>query len=190
MFWMRDHLIRTLPINTPNLYLRRFAVSDAQKAYDNWMSDEDVTEFLSWDAHKNPKISSEVITRWVGQYRLGTMDWCITLKPYMEPIGSITAVQDFPEKRYCEIGYCIAKDHWGNGYMTEALKAVTDFIFTNTDYLWIQARCDPENHGSKRCLEKCRYRHIADADLPYEKRSGEIKTRRIYMIKRSDLLMI
>jgi ribosomal-protein-alanine N-acetyltransferase len=179
-------VIRTLPIRTSRLYLRQFTVSDVTKAYENWMSDKDVTEFLTWNAHRSPEETERVISGWVRAYDLGTMDWCITLKKDGEPIGSITAVQDFPEKRYCELGYCIAKDHWGKGYMTEAVRAVTSFIFQNTDYLWIQARYDSENHGSERCLEKCGYRHVTDADLPCKKRNGEIRTYRMMRIDRRD----
>ena len=168
-------MIRTLPICTSRLYLRQFKVADAPKAYDTWMSDGDVTEFLTWDAHRSPEESEAMIERWVFAYDYGTMDWCITLRKDHEPIGSITAVQDFPEKKYCELGYCIGKEYWGKGYMTEALEAVTGFIFQNTDYEWVQARCDSENYGSRRCLEKCNYKLVADLELPCEKRKGEVR---------------
>lgn len=183
-------MIRTYPINTERLYLRQFSTSDSEKAYDNWMSDPDVTEFLSWDTHKGPDESKRTISGWVYSYEFGTMDWCITLKPHLEPIGSITAVQDFPDKRYCELGYCISKDQWNKGIMTEALRAVTLYIFKNTDYQWIQARCDSENHQSRRCLEKCKYTHATDLDLPSEKRNGEIRRYHMMKIERKDLLII
>jgi len=179
-------LIRTYPIQTPRLYLRQFMITDVPRAYDNWMSDGDVAEFLTWEPHRSVEETERTIRNWIFLYEAGTMDWCITLKH--EPIGSITAVQDFPGKGYCELGYCIAKDHWGKGYMTEAVRAVTGYIFQNTDYTWIQARCDSENHGSKRCLEKCSYRHIADVELPSEKRKGEIRIYQMMKIDRRDMI--
>jgi ribosomal-protein-alanine N-acetyltransferase len=166
-------------------------LSDAAAAYDNWMSDDDVTEFLSWETHKSREESEMAIRNWILSYEFGTMDWCITtVKQKQEPIGSITAVQDFPERGYCELGYCISKEHWGKGYMTEAVKAVTGFIFQNTDYIWIQARCDSENYGSIRCLEKCNYRHAADINLPSKKGKGEIRTYRMMKIDRRDIIRI
>jgi RimJ/RimL family protein N-acetyltransferase len=72
--------------------------------------------------------------------------------------------------------------------MTEALRAVTGYIFQNTDYLWIQARCDTENYGSRRCLEKSNYRHTADIELPSAKRKGEIRTYSIMKIDRKDTI--
>jgi ribosomal-protein-alanine N-acetyltransferase len=167
-----------------------FVLSDSRKAYENWMSDEDVTEFLTWNAHANPETSAAMISSWIRSYEAGTMDWCITLKSNREPIGSITAVQDFPGRRYCELGYCIAKDCWGKGYMTEAVRGVTEHIFRNTDYLWVQARCDSENFGSRRCLEKCGYEHAADLCLPCAKRNGEIRKCHMMRIERRDIIRI
>ncbi|MCL2032146.1 MAG: GNAT family N-acetyltransferase [Methanomassiliicoccaceae archaeon] len=180
-------MIRTFPINTPRLCLRQFMMSDAKKAYDNWMSDDDVTEFLTWETHRSQEESEGVIWSWIRAYEAGLMDWCITLKQKQEPIGSITAVQDFPDKGYCELGYCIAKDHWGKGYMTEAVRAVTEFIFKNTDYVWIQARCDSENYGSRRCLEKSNYKHATSLELPSPKGKGEVRTYHMMRIDRRDM---
>jgi RimJ/RimL family protein N-acetyltransferase len=70
--------------------------------------------------------------------------------------------------------------------MTEALKAVTEYIFRNTDYDWVQARCDSENFGSKRCLEKSNFRQVAFPGLPSEK-SGEIRKYHIMRIDRRDM---
>jgi len=183
-------VIRTFPILTPRLFLRQFAITDAAKAFDNWMSDDDVTEFLTFETHKSPAESEREIDGWIRAYEYGTMDWCITLRKNREPVGSITVVQDFPEEKYCEIGYCIAKDCWGKGYMTEAIRAVTGFIFRNTDYLWIQARCDCENYGSRRCLEKSNYHLVADLELPCEKRGGEMRKYHIMKIDRRDIVMV
>jgi ribosomal-protein-alanine N-acetyltransferase len=129
-----------------------------------------------------------VIAAWIREYELGTMEWCIILKRKEEPIGSIAAVQDFPESKYCELGYCIGKEHWGKGYMTEAVRAVTEFIFRNTDYQWIQARCDSENYGSRRCLEKSGYTHAADMEYPNERMGGEIRKYHMMRIFRKDIV--
>ncbi len=43
----------TKKIFTNRLILRQDSISDASLAYKNWMSDEEVTKFLRWKAHKN-----------------------------------------------------------------------------------------------------------------------------------------
>jgi len=180
---------RTFPIQTNSLYLRPFIMDDAPKAYENWMSDDDVTEFLTWDTHRSVEDSEAIIWTWIREYELGTMEWCIVHKRKEEPIGSISVPQDFPEMKYCEIGYCLSKEHWGKGYMTEAVKAVTEFLFRNTDYLWVQARCDSENHGSRRCLEKSGYKQVSVFELPNERMGGEIRTYYMMRIDRKDIRM-
>lgn len=155
-------MLRTLPLNTENLYLRKFEEGDIQAAFDNWMSDKNVSEFLTWNTHKNVNETRRIINSWILYYKNGTMDWCITLRPDLVPVGSITAVQDFPEKQYCEIGYCIAERCWNKGYMSEAIKAVVCYIFSSTDYMWIQARYDSENEASGKCLRKCKFRKVGE----------------------------
>jgi len=182
------NMIRTIPLVTDRLYLRQFTEADIQPAYDNWMSDDDVTEFLSWNTHRNIHETTEIINSWIRSYGYGTMDWCIVRRSTGEPIGSITAVQDFPEQRYCEIGYCIGKDHWGKGLMTEAVKTVTRCIFDTTNYLWVQARCDAENSASRRCLEKSKFKTMGTIHTPCVKKNGEIRKYLMFRMDRSDVL--
>lgn len=153
-------MIRTVPIVTERLVLRRFVPDDAEKAYENWMSDRDVTHFLTWDAHGCPEESRAVIGSWIAEYPYGSMDWCITLRGTGEPIGSITAVRDHPDSGWCEMGYCLGADHWDRGYMTEALRAVVSYILVDVGYSFIQARHETENEASGRILKKVGFRDM------------------------------
>ena len=63
------------------------------------------------------------------------------------------------------LGYYIKKDHWGNGYMTEALSELKKRMAENGDtdiMLWIF----PDNVASRRVAEKCgfsyRCSHVVD----------------------------
>ena len=103
----------TQPIVTDRLYLRRFAVSDAEACYCNWMSDPEVTHFLTWGVHPDVEHTRKVLTEWVGEYSRGSLDWCITLRGEYVPIGSVTAVRQHPESGYCELGYCLAQGRCG-----------------------------------------------------------------------------
>ena len=44
-------------IETERLILRPFTMEDTSAMYKNWASDEDVTKFLMWPAHKDVSIS-------------------------------------------------------------------------------------------------------------------------------------
>lgn len=56
--------------------------------------------------------------------------------------------------RNAEIWYKIHPDFWGNGYATEAVKALLTFGFKNLNLHRIEAGCAIENTGSIRVLEK------------------------------------
>lgn len=52
------------------------------------------------------------------------------------------------------LGYTLAPEHQGVGYVSEAAAAVVDALFANTDVLRVVATLDPENMASMRVLEQ------------------------------------
>ena len=54
----------------------------------------------------------------------------------------------------CEIGYVLEKNYWGRGMMTEALKDVLDFCFTQAGFQKVRARYASLNPASGRVMEK------------------------------------
>ena len=54
-----------------------------------------------------------------------------------------------------EIGYWLGVKHWGKGYATEAVRAMIDHIFADTEAEAIQAAARVTNPASRRVLEKC-----------------------------------
>jgi RimJ/RimL family protein N-acetyltransferase len=62
----------------------------------------------------------------------------------------------FQTTQLAEIGYVLARSHWGNGYATEALKA----LIPVADQLGIRrlnAFCHVKQLASCRVLEKCQF---------------------------------
>ena len=180
--------LRTLNMRTDRLELRRFEESDAEACFRNWMSDPEVTRFATWEPHRDVMQTRRIIGSWVRQYESGSMDWCIVLRSTGEPIGSITAVRDHPDQRYCELGYCLTQRYWDNGYMTEALTAVSRYIMDFTDYLFIQARYDTENEASGRVMEKCNYKPACEREMP-DPKTGRMRTYRFMRLYRSDVML-
>lgn len=43
----------TCRLDTSRLYLRRFKVSDATMVFENWSSDDEVTQFVAWPTHED-----------------------------------------------------------------------------------------------------------------------------------------
>ena len=69
-------------------------------------------------------------------------------------IGDI-GFYDYEKKhRKTEVGYKLASAHWKKGYMSEALEAVLEYIYKETDVNRVQALVDPRNPPSYLLLEK------------------------------------
>ena len=54
-----------------------------------------------------------------------------------------------------EIGYWAGEPFWGQGYGTEAVRAMIDHAFTATELEALLASCRVTNVASRRVLEKC-----------------------------------
>ena len=60
--------------------------------------------------------------------------WALVRKDTGEFIGDCgVTMQNIDGQLLPELGYHIGKDHWRQGFGSEAAKAVRDWIFTNTD---------------------------------------------------------
>ena len=83
--------------------------------------------------------------------------WAIELNGKV--IGGINIRFKF-EHRLGELGYSIARPHWGKGFATEAVRAVIDASFsTHPDLNRIQAYADARNTASLRVMEKLGMTH-------------------------------
>ena len=146
----------TKTIETDRLLLRRFELSDVEAAYTNWMSDERVTEFLTWPTHKDVSESEQIIGEWISQYENPDFyQWAIVLKEIDEPIGSVSVVEKNESIEMLHVGYCIGSKWWHKGIMTEAFKAVIELLFAETSVNRIEARHDPNNPHSGDVMKKC-----------------------------------
>ena len=85
---MKD--LGTKRLETERLILRRFTLEDAEKMYENWAGDPEVTKFLTWPTHESAEISRQILKEWVAAYdNPEVYQWCIEEKESGEPVGSI-----------------------------------------------------------------------------------------------------
>ncbi len=98
-------------------------------------------------------------------------------------IGNISVTrQDNIYRLSAELGYYLAEEYWGKGIMTEAVKQICDYVFSNSDIIRIQAQTFAFNHASRRVLEK------AGFQLEGTLRSCGIKDGKIFDINMYSLL--
>ncbi len=145
----------TVVLETDRLILRPFTLDDAVDMYENWAKDSEVTRFLTWPPHKDEQVTLGILENWVSQYENGNYyNWAIELKELGEPIGNISVVQRDNRARRAHIGYCLGREWWHQGIMSEALAAVIDYLFSE-GYLRIDARHNVANPHSGDVMKKC-----------------------------------
>lgn len=115
----------TQELHTERLYLRPLRVKDATMMFKNWAHDDRVTKYLS-----------------------------IVVNDSEELIGTISVVGQNKQRKEMTIGYCIGYDWWGNGYVSEALKAVISYLFATTEIAAILATHDIQNKNSGKVMRK------------------------------------
>ncbi len=146
----------TQTIETPRLILRRARMEDAQPMFDHWASDPEVTKFLTWHTYETADTANIILEKWISEYEKPNFyQWMIVLREIGQPIGSISAVRQNESVGSAEIGYCIGHRWWHKGIMSEALKAVMDFLFREVGMNRIEARHDPNNPHSGGVMRKC-----------------------------------
>ena len=139
-------------IHTARLLLRKPRVTNAALMFTAYAQDPAVTRYLMWRPHGNIAEAHAVIDRFLIEWeRQEGFCWFLFTNDNGEMMGSIAAR---PEIDRFNLGFLLARPHWGNGYMPEAIVAVIEWAFTEPWVSRVSAACDMENHASARALEK------------------------------------
>lgn len=80
--------------------------------------------------------------------------WGVARRSDDQVIGTCTLAWLDADNRRAELGFALGREHWGNGYMSEALPALLDFAFGELKLHRIEADVDPRNASSIRLIEK------------------------------------
>ena len=124
--------------------------------YKNWVSDPEVTKFLTWPTHPSVEVSRKINASWVASYvKPDYYQWAIVPKELGEPIGSIAVVEPNEKAESMEVGYALSRKYWGQGIMTEAFTAVIRYLFEEVGILRVSSRHDPNNPASGKVMQKC-----------------------------------
>lgn len=143
------------------IVLRPFAAEDAPLMFKNWANDPDVTRYMTWFPHKDAQETEAIISMWEEGYsKPDFYQWAILLRKTNEPIGSIGVVKLDEAHQSCELGYCIGKPFWHQGYTSEALKEVLKFLFEQVGFQTVTARHDVRNPHSGDVMKKCGMRYM------------------------------
>ncbi len=98
-------------------------------------------------------------------------------------IGSIGIFrQDNIHRQTAELGYYIAEEYWGKGIMTEAVRQICEYVFTESNIIRIYAEPFAYNTASCRVLEKAGFQYEGTL------RSNAVKNGKVVDMKMYSLL--
>ncbi len=179
--------IGTQILQTNHLILRRFVESDAEAMFQNWALSAENLTYVTWNPHPDVEVTRNSIRNWVASYaNPNYYKWAIYLKENPEQvIGDISIVKIDEDDSSCEIGYVLGKVYWGNGIMTEALKSVLDFCFTQAGFQNVRARYASLNPASGHVMEKAGMSYLKTITNAVE-RKGYIANLIYYQISGED----
>jgi RimJ/RimL family protein N-acetyltransferase len=138
-------------IASERLVLRRPIETDARDIFAAYAQDPLVCRFMVWQPHTSLSTVREFIDSCLAAWNNGNR------LPYVITEAGSAAAIGMLDVRFggftIDLGYVLARFHWGKGYMPEANAAVaTDAL--RQEYFRVQAFCDVENRPSQRALEK------------------------------------
>ena len=148
-------------LETERLILRKYELGDEVGVFKNWACDLETNKYVSWNVHEDCVDTLEYVESCIEKVENGGYHWVVELKDNHELIGDISIINLDRKNSWCELGYCYGSKFWGNGYATEALKAVIDYLLNIIDIHLIEARHHSNNPASGRVMEKAGMKYEA-----------------------------
>lgn len=181
------HAFSTLTLPTPRLNLRPLQPEDAAAVY-AMHADAETLRYWSTPPWTETRLADELIERDLqamaeGDYVRLAIQRCSDGRL----IGLCTLFAFYLPSRRCEIGYILARDCWGLGYMHEALVALLDYGFAVLDLNRVEADIDPNNAGSCKTVQRLGFMqegHVRERWIV----DGQVSDSAIFGLLRSDWL--
>jgi len=145
---------KDLPLQTERLILRPLQAEDVESIYAIY-SDARVQRYSSHAPWTTMDEAQAFVTRELAVFgeALSLRLWLVRREDG-RLIGQCVLFAISAQNRRAEIGYSLAFDAWGQGYMDEALRALIDYGFNTLDLIRIEADIDPRNAPSARSLDR------------------------------------
>lgn len=116
----------------------------------SWASDPDVTKNMTWDTYTSRNDAEKFLKEVVEKH-----PWFKAICIDGIPVGSISLnLGKGCSSCRAELGYVLAKAHWGKNITTIAVKQAIQIGFRELNIQRIEAFVDPDNIPSQRVLSK------------------------------------
>lgn len=162
---------------THRLLLREPHPADAQVLFASYTQDVDVARYMVWRPHadiaETDAFIQDCIAAWQGGVR----------RPYVierrgHPGEAVGMLEARWVRHTVDIGYVLARPHWGMGLMPEAVAALAETALDDPRVFRVQGVCDVDNPASARTFEKSGFsregrleRHMVHPNIGAEPRA-------------------
>jgi RimJ/RimL family protein N-acetyltransferase len=149
-------------------------------------SDPEVTRFWSWPAFEDRAQAAALLQEIHDCFRERSLfQWGIARRTDDLVIGTCTLARLDERHRRAELGFALARGHWGHGFAAEALPLVVGFAFETLELHRLEADADPRNERSLRALERLGFRREGHLRERYHQ-CGELQDALLYGLLRSE----
>lgn len=141
-------------LQTERLCLRQLSLLDARDVFEVF-SNEEVTKYYDLATFTTIERAERFINRMNEKFATSEgIRWAIALRSTNRLIGTCGYNAVYSSSRRAIIGYELKQDHWGQGYMTEALHAMIEYGFVELQLNRLEAFVIPGNERSFQVLSK------------------------------------
>jgi RimJ/RimL family protein N-acetyltransferase len=144
-----------MKLETPRLVLREFVPGDwpAVLAY---QSHPRYLRYYPWEHRTEPEVRAFVqrFVSWQEEVPRTRFQLAITLAGRDRLIGNCGIRRVDVGATQAELGYELAPWHWGQGYASEAARAMVRFAFQELELHRIWGECVVDNTASQRVMER------------------------------------
>jgi ribosomal-protein-alanine N-acetyltransferase len=140
-------------IITERLLLHRFRHEDSAEVFYTYASKPDATRYMAWPTHQSINDTRDFLNYAMHSWRGGKdYSFAIRLRNNNRLIGSCGMLN---EEGKIQFGYVLGPLHWGNGYATEATRAMLAPLKNQPGIFRIGSFVDVDNTASINVLKKC-----------------------------------
>ncbi len=145
-------------IASERLLLRPLVQDDVTDTYVSWLNDPEVGRFLETRFSRQSRRDVSDFVAAIQDDSLSHL-FGIFLQTDGKHIGNIKVGPISPRHRVADMSLFIgAREHWGQGLASEAIRAVSRWSFEELGLLKLSASMYAENEGSARAFQKAGYR--------------------------------
>jgi putative acetyltransferase len=170
-------------LESERLILRGFTELDTDDLC-RYAADPEVGPRAGWKPHESRAESLAIVRTFIADDNV----WAIERKRDRRMIGSLGFHADkwrnLPDARM--FGYVLARDCWGNGYMSEAVRRATEYAFVEAGMQLMSVSHYTFNNRSRRVIEKCGFVYEGTIRRTFLRYDGAVFDEAVYSLTKEE----